>query len=267
MRSSAPSSTSTTGPRNVRRDRRADGVRRARRRARCSTLDPRHAPRPRPARRRRRSPSGRPSTDEHVAVARAAPRLRQRRAARGAHRWPATHLGRPDVVDERTHDCCAGCSTARRVDGSPVADTGRWGRARLTGRRASTSSRSRSRPWPTPAPGPWPSPATTSGSAASTWRSVGSSDANDLGARMWDDATCGGYDGLTPLGPNLNEGAESTLALITTMQYAAARSATRAPAPAPCSSASAGMHPAPAGSVTAFPTAVRTVPGPLGGAS
>jgi hypothetical protein len=42
---------------------------------------------------------------------------------------------------------------------------------------------------------------------------------------MWDDVTCGGYDGLTPLGPNLNEGAESTLALITTMQYAAAGSA------------------------------------------
>jgi hypothetical protein len=48
--------------------------------------------------------------------------------------------------------------------------------------------------------------------------------ANDLGAQMWDDVTCGGYDGLTPLGPNLNEGAESTLALITTMQHAAARS-------------------------------------------
>jgi hypothetical protein len=48
--------------------------------------------------------------------------------------------------------------------------------------------------------------------------------ANDLGAPMWDDRTFGGYDGLTPLGPNLNQGAESTLALVTTMQYAAARS-------------------------------------------
>jgi hypothetical protein len=47
---------------------------------------------------------------------------------------------------------------------------------------------------------------------------------------MWDDVTCGGYDGLTPLGPNLNEGAESTLALITTMQHAASWSATPAPA-------------------------------------
>ncbi len=55
--------------------------------------------------------------------------------------------------------------------------------------------------------------------------------ANDLSVQMWDDATGGGYDGLTLLGPNLNEGAESTLALITTMQYAASRSATPAPAP------------------------------------
>lgn len=43
---------------------------------------------------------------------------------------------------------------------------------------------------------------------------------NDLGAVMWDPDTCGGYDGLTPTGPNLNQGAESTLALISTMQYA-----------------------------------------------
>lgn len=44
--------------------------------------------------------------------------------------------------------------------------------------------------------------------------------ANDVGAVMWDSATSGGYDGLTPDGPNLNQGAESTLALIATMQHA-----------------------------------------------
>lgn len=44
---------------------------------------------------------------------------------------------------------------------------------------------------------------------------------NDLGAVMWDLVTNGGYDGLTPTGPNLNQGAESTLALISTMQHAA----------------------------------------------
>jgi hypothetical protein len=43
---------------------------------------------------------------------------------------------------------------------------------------------------------------------------------NDIGAAMWDPATGGGYDGLTLHGPNLNQGAESTLALISTMQHA-----------------------------------------------
>jgi hypothetical protein len=42
---------------------------------------------------------------------------------------------------------------------------------------------------------------------------------NDAGLAMWDPATGGGYDGLTPHGPNLNQGAESTLALIATLQH------------------------------------------------
>ena len=42
---------------------------------------------------------------------------------------------------------------------------------------------------------------------------------NDVGAVMWDPETHGGYDGLTPTGPNLNQGAESTLALISTLQH------------------------------------------------
>jgi hypothetical protein len=42
---------------------------------------------------------------------------------------------------------------------------------------------------------------------------------NDVGVAMWDPATAGGYDGLTLHGPNLNQGAESTLALIATMQH------------------------------------------------
>jgi hypothetical protein len=46
---------------------------------------------------------------------------------------------------------------------------------------------------------------------------------NDAGAAMWDPATGGGYDGLTPDGPNLNQGAESTLALLSTLQHAARR--------------------------------------------
>jgi hypothetical protein len=44
--------------------------------------------------------------------------------------------------------------------------------------------------------------------------------ANDAGAVMWDPATGGGYDGLEPDGVNRNQGAESTLALISTRQTA-----------------------------------------------
>ncbi|MFG2078975.1 glycosyltransferase [Micromonospora tulbaghiae] len=43
---------------------------------------------------------------------------------------------------------------------------------------------------------------------------------NDTGTRMWDPATGGAYDGLTTHGPNANQGAESTLALISTLQHA-----------------------------------------------
>jgi hypothetical protein len=43
---------------------------------------------------------------------------------------------------------------------------------------------------------------------------------NDAGTPMWDPATGGAYDGLTPHGPNLNQGAESTLALVSTLQHA-----------------------------------------------
>ncbi len=43
---------------------------------------------------------------------------------------------------------------------------------------------------------------------------------NDAGTPMWDQATGGGYDGLTEHGINLNQGAESTMAFIATMQQA-----------------------------------------------
>jgi hypothetical protein len=39
---------------------------------------------------------------------------------------------------------------------------------------------------------------------------------NDLGVQMWDPATGAAYDGLTERGPNVNEGTESTLALVGT---------------------------------------------------
>jgi hypothetical protein len=43
---------------------------------------------------------------------------------------------------------------------------------------------------------------------------------NDASTIMWDPDTYGGYDGLTPWGANLNQGAESTLAFLSTMQHA-----------------------------------------------
>lgn len=43
---------------------------------------------------------------------------------------------------------------------------------------------------------------------------------NDLGVAMFDAARGAGYDGLTRTGPNLNQGAESTIAMLTTAQRA-----------------------------------------------
>lgn len=45
---------------------------------------------------------------------------------------------------------------------------------------------------------------------------------NDSGTVMWNPRTGGGYDGLRPDGRNLNQGAESTLAFVSTMQRARA---------------------------------------------
>ena len=46
---------------------------------------------------------------------------------------------------------------------------------------------------------------------------------NDSGVVMWDPVTGGGFDGLERTGPNLNQGTESTLALISTLQHAQSR--------------------------------------------
>ena len=43
---------------------------------------------------------------------------------------------------------------------------------------------------------------------------------NDSGQLMWDPETGAGFDGLLPDGVNLNQGAESTLAVISTLQHA-----------------------------------------------
>jgi hypothetical protein len=43
---------------------------------------------------------------------------------------------------------------------------------------------------------------------------------NDTGTVMWDDTTGGSYDGLLPVGVNLNQGAESAIAFVSTTQRA-----------------------------------------------
>ena len=43
---------------------------------------------------------------------------------------------------------------------------------------------------------------------------------NDAGVVMWDPSTGGAFDGLQSDGANLNQGTESTLALLSTMQHA-----------------------------------------------
>lgn len=43
---------------------------------------------------------------------------------------------------------------------------------------------------------------------------------NDRRTPMYDPTTGAGYDGLNPLGCNLNQGAESTLAALSTLQHA-----------------------------------------------
>ncbi len=43
---------------------------------------------------------------------------------------------------------------------------------------------------------------------------------NDGAVLMWDPETGGGFDGLHRSGPNLNQGTESTLAFLSTMQHA-----------------------------------------------
>jgi hypothetical protein len=44
--------------------------------------------------------------------------------------------------------------------------------------------------------------------------------ANDAGLQMWDPRTGGGFDGLHADGVNRNQGAESTLAVLSTLQHA-----------------------------------------------
>ena len=84
----------------------------------------------------------------------------------------------------------------------------------------STSNRSRWPAWPTRAPGRQPPTRGRPGSRACAWRPGGSAATTTSGWPMWDPVTGGGYDGLHADRVNLNQGAESTLAALSTMQQA-----------------------------------------------
>ena len=86
--------------------------------------------------------------------------------------------------------------------------------------RRSTSSRSRWRHWPTPAQRLSRSTADAGGPTGSNSPRRGSSGDNDSGTSMHDPVSGGGYDGLERFGRNENQGAESTLALLSTLQLA-----------------------------------------------
>ena len=94
--------------------------------------------------------------------------------------------------------------------------------ARTTGRRCSTSSRSRSRRWPTPARAPTPSPAIRSGATASTLASSGSSAPTTSACPSATSTAAPATTASSVDGVNRNQGTESTLALITTLQHARA---------------------------------------------
>ena len=72
-----------------------------------------------------------------------------------------------------------------------------------------------------PAPGPpastTPTPHGPRGVAPPVAWFLGDNDGSHV---MWDPATGGGFDGLEAGGPNRNQGTESTLALLSTLQHA-----------------------------------------------
>ena len=84
----------------------------------------------------------------------------------------------------------------------------------------STSSRSRWPRWPTPARGPSLSPGDARWAEGVELAAAWFLGANDAGTPLLDPDSGGGCDGLERDGRNENQGAESTLALLSTLQQA-----------------------------------------------
>ena len=191
------------GVRRARGGRGARGAARARAGARAAD---RGRGRGRPTRRR-----------QGVAVARAAAQLRQRRAARGA----ARRRLRTGVALARRGRPPPARLAARRADPGrpPVRGAGRWPRS------------GRGRPGFDQQPIEVAALADACARAhriagEQRWADGASSPpawflgANDSGTPMHDPVSGGGFDGLERAGRNENQGAESTLALLATLQQA-----------------------------------------------
>ena len=114
--------------------------------------------------------------------------------------------------------CSDGFSMSRQPVSTSLSRLQADGRGASPGR-ASTSSPSRSQPWRTPALGPTTSPGTPVGRRSASVRRMvrGNQRHRDPDGRSGER---GGYDGLEADGRNENQGAESTLAMLSTLQLA-----------------------------------------------
>ena len=145
--------------------------------------------------------------------------------------WGATCSARTPS-SPRVWRCSSGCSRSR-----PATVTCRsppWtGGPSASPVPASTSSPSRRPRSRTPAPPRSGSRATSGGSTASNGPYAWFLGDNDTGVSLYDPSTGGSFDGLEADGRNANQGAESTLALISTRATRGAHRTTR-----PCLTAS-----------------------------
>ncbi len=153
-----------------------------------------------------------------LAVAGAAPALRQRHRRRGPHRRRCSARGRPDA---RARAGAARVPAADR-DASTATCRSRRSAVAVAARsaRCSTSNRSRSLRSLMPAPAPTGRPATRAGWWACALRGTGSSATTTQQRRCSTPRPEPATTGWRPAGPNRNQGAESTLAMLSTAQHA-----------------------------------------------